>query len=190
MFWKRRRGLMEATTVYHPRDDRVIELDTAPRPDVGAPLPALVSDELNLYLAYIASEPDPGWDGTYARVVTPESPGEPIATVTFESPYSHFFGPPNDEAFHGHPLESRGLRPYSISEIVGSSWVHALERMNSVHPNHRPEHFDKYRHFVFAFHDSTFECVAEGFQVRIDRGSMRSALATMVNALRDEASML
>jgi hypothetical protein len=59
-------------------------------------------------------------------------------------------------------LASRGLGYYGIFEVVGSSWVRELEEMNRVHPNHNPRRFDKLRHFIFMFHDNTFEVIAEG----------------------------
>jgi hypothetical protein len=102
--------------------------------------------------------------------------GEPVALVSFTQPYAHMFGPPNDEAFSGHPLASRGLRPYSVSEIRESSWIRRLERMNAVHPYHKPERFADYRHFVFAFHDTTFECIARAFTVSFHTGSVAEVL--------------
>ena len=95
--------------------------------------------------------------------------------------YAHMFGPPNDEAFEGHPLSQRGLRPYAVFEVQASSWLASLERMNSVHPYHSAERFAKYKHFIFAFHDTTFECIAEGFSVSIHRGSVRSVLRSSAN---------
>jgi hypothetical protein len=96
--------------------------------------------------------------------------------IEFASPYAHMLGPPNDEAFSGHPLAGRGLAPYRVFEVDGSSWLKSLERMNAVHPAHRPEHFADYKHFIFAFHDSTFECIAKGFQFVERRGFVWSAL--------------
>ena len=52
------------------------------------------------------------------------------------------FGPPNDEAFDGHPLARRGLRPYGAFEVTHSSWIRQLEQMNSVHPHHSPPLFE------------------------------------------------
>jgi hypothetical protein len=34
--------------------------------------------------------------------------------------------------------------------------------MNSVHYRHDPERFRVLNHYILSFHDSTFECVAEG----------------------------
>ena len=96
--------------------------------------------------------------------------------VQFESPYAHMFGPPNDEAFSGHPLASRGVAPYRVFEVDNSSWLKSLERMNSVHPHHRSEQFAGYKHYIFAFHDSTFECIAKSFKYFERRGYVRAAL--------------
>jgi hypothetical protein len=55
--------------------------------------------------------------------MTPDS-DQPWAIVTFDS-YAHMFGPPNDEAFPGHPLAERGLTPYAFFVIQNSSWLRA-----------------------------------------------------------------
>jgi hypothetical protein len=108
---------------------------------------------------------------------------EPIAIVCFHGCRAHIFGPPNDEAFYGHPLASRGLRPYSVYRVEHSSWIRKLERMNSVHPNHRPEVFWNCQHLIFAFHDSTFECVCDRFDVSHTRRSMQDAIPQTVKLL-------
>jgi hypothetical protein len=55
--------------------DTVVELKNAPQSDIGAPLPFVWADDYRLILAYLVSEPDPNWDGTYANVVSPETSG-------------------------------------------------------------------------------------------------------------------
>jgi hypothetical protein len=163
--------------------DRVTELTGVPQSSMGAPIPLVMSDDHRLVLAYYVEESEPGWDGSTARVVGPESAGEPVAIVRFSPSYAHMFGPPNDEAFSGHPLAARGLHPYGVFEVTGSSWIRRLEGMNSVHPYHRPEAFSKRRHIVFAFHDSTLECVCDTFDVQLTRGSISSVVPTMVKLL-------
>jgi hypothetical protein len=165
--------------------DRVFELKGVPQSNTGAPLPVVLSDEHRVLLAYLVLEPDPTWDGTSPKALSQNTPGM-VALIDFASPCAHFFGPPNDEAFTGHPLAPRGLHPYAAFEVKSSSWVRRLERMNAVHPYHRPELFASLRHFVFSFHDSTFECVADGFQVSIVRGSIRSAVQKMTEMLRGD----
>jgi len=129
------------------RRDKVIPLALLPQCDVGAPLPVLAAEEGSLRLAYVSQERPNGEYG--------------VVTVTFLAPLAHMFGPPNDEAFSGHPLAARGLTPYGAFKIDNSSWVRRLERMNSVHPRHRRERYQRLNHYVLSFHDSTFECVAE-----------------------------
>lgn len=162
--------------------DTVEKLHDVPWPNVGAPLPLILCDEMNLFLAYIANK-----DGRRGRELSPKSGGVPVAIVKFLSPDAHMFGPPNDEAFEGHPLAGRGLEPYAVFEVQGSSWIRQLERMNAVHPNHNPERFlANRRHFVFAFHDSTFEVVADAFEVQLIFGSMRSALSRLVEMIGED----
>jgi hypothetical protein len=61
-----------------------------------------------------------------------------------------------------------------------------LERMNAVHPRHDPQRFmADLRHFVFAFHDSTFECIADSFESEAFRGSIRSATDRMISLLAE-----
>jgi hypothetical protein len=163
--------------------DKVILLPDVPQSSVGAPLPIILCDEHRLLLAYLLQEDTSGWDGTIVRVVDLESSGEPLALVEFSGYDSFMFGAPNDEAFHGHPLYSRGLKPYSAFVIEQSSWIRQLERMNSVHPYHRPQRYAELKHYVFAFHDSTFECVAKDFTVTEHFGSLAEILPEMQKRL-------
>ena len=56
--------------------------------------------------------------------------------------------------------------------------------MNAVHPYHNREAFmsDK-KHFVFAFHDSTFECIAKGFEMDIFKGSVKGMIPRMLERI-------
>jgi hypothetical protein len=163
--------------------DTVVELDNVPQSSIGAPCPMILVGEDHLHVAYYLENTPPGWDGTTVKVLSEHTGGEPVALVSFTHPYAHMFGPPNDEAFEGHPLKSRGLRPYAVFEVVHSSWIRQLERMNSVHEHHQPERFAEYHHFVFAFHDTTFECVAENFSVSVHTGNVAQVLQL---AFRDD----
>jgi hypothetical protein len=163
--------------------DEVVEIQHVPQSSIGAPLPLVVADERRLFLAYIVEAIDPEWDGRTVRVVGADTAGEVIALVQFARARAHFFGPPNDEAFAGHPLAERGLHPYGAFEVRHSSWIRRLEHMNSVHPHHTPAADAQLRHFVFAFHDSTFECVASEFSFDIREGSLASAVRELAGRL-------
>jgi hypothetical protein len=144
----------------------------------------VLADEHRVVLAYYLQETPADWDGSTAREVSPVDSDEPIAIVRFDRCTAHLFGPPNDEAFDGHPLAARGLKPYSAFEVIDSSWIRTLERMNSVHPNHNAERFlSGQRHLIFAFHDSTFECICRDLRFEFARGALRSVIPRMVELL-------
>ena len=165
--------------------DRVVELKDVPPSSAGAPCPILLSDERRTLLAYLVQEKPYVFDGRVLTDADVAMFARPIALIEFHGCVSQMFGAPNDEAFNGHPLWSRGLRPYGAYQVENSSWIRQLERMNSVHPSHSPESFlQGLKHFIFAFHDSTFECVAEGFTVFEHKGSFQSLLAEMHRRLR------
>lgn len=142
--------------------DRVVELTDAPQMCPGAPCPIIMATDFSLMLLY--------W-------LRDRRDGEDQCLVTFDQPLAHHSGPPNDEALHGHYLHARGLGYYGAFEVRQSSWVRALERMNRVHSKHRPDLYDDDRHFVFTFHDSTFECVAMGLSFERLAGNPTDLLA-------------
>src|SRR5262245_18529904 len=110
--------------------DRPVELEGIPLPDPGAPCPIVFAEEHQLVLSY------------WVRDEPPHPPAAaPLAIVRFCRPYFHMFGPPNDEAFAGHPLADRDLHPYGVFRVEKSSLIRSLERMNSVHRCHDPATF-------------------------------------------------
>jgi hypothetical protein len=164
--------------------DRVVELRGLPQSSVGAPCPVVVASEHELIVTYLVESTPPGWDAPSVRMVGTDTADAPAAVVRFQGSRATMFGPPNDEAGNGHPLAERGLRPYGAFEVIDSSWVRQLERMNSMHPGHRPERYNSYRHFVLAFHDSTFECVAKGYVSRLASGPLNKLAAEAAASLR------
>lgn len=163
--------------------DRVIEIEDAPQSSIGAPLPIVLSDEHKLLLAYILQNTPPNRDQSKIRIVTPATLGEDVALIEFRRYRSFMFGMPNDEAFHGHPLANRGLHPHGVFEIENSSWIKELEKINSAHPYHQPQRFENLKHYIFAFHDPTFECVAENFTVSLYQSSLKDVISEMQNRL-------
>jgi hypothetical protein len=160
--------------------DRVVPLEGVPQSSVGAPIPFLIADESRVILAYYMTPTRP-WTGG-PQIIDQFTSNEPIAVIRFDR-CTHMFGPPNDEAFEGHPLASRGLKRYGAFRIEDSSWIRKLERMNRVHSNHRPDPYWDLQHLVFTFHDSTFECVCDGFDVKIAQGAINDVIPTMLELL-------
>ena len=163
--------------------DEAVPLEDVPQSDVGAPLPTVVADEHRVVLGYILSEGIPELDATL--VSSDKEVGWSIGLVRFLHPYSHMMGAPNDESLSGHPLADRGLEAYGAFEIKHSSWIRQLERINSVHMYHDRERFlENKRHFVFVFHDSTFECIAHGYEVSLLRSTVLDTTDAIVSLLR------
>ncbi len=164
--------------------DKVVKLGDLPPCDIGAPLPAVVAAEHQLDLLYIASETDPNsdWDGSYVNVVGHSSSVEPIVCVKFIGPYVHMFGPPSEDTISDHPLASRGLDAFAAWEVLESSWIRTLEKMDSVHTNHNPCRYDDFRHFILTFHDTTFECVAFEYKFDVVSGSISSVASDKTKA--------
>ena len=92
--------------------DSVTKVADIPKSSPGAPIPLVLANERTLVVAFYLHVRDPAWDGTTARMIDPESSAEPVAVITFPLYKALMFGPPNDEAFSGHPLAKRGLKPY------------------------------------------------------------------------------
>jgi hypothetical protein len=147
--------------------DEVRELDFPPM-EAGSPSPRIwASEELTRLEYMLRTGPTPILsDNLEEAVRQAEAWGARVrdanVSVTFQHSYCHYFGPPSDETIFSHPLRLRGLQSYGIFEVLNSSWVRAFERFNSVHPQHERvrRRYKALKHFVFAFHDSTFECIA------------------------------
>jgi hypothetical protein len=150
----------------------------------GAPLPHLFVDDDRALLAFLVDVPDPAWDGTNP---VPKSPAgnepETVAVVEFDRCVSAKLGSPNDEALAGHPLYGKGLEFYAAQQVINSRWLKEIEAINSAHPMYRHSFWSDLKHFIFWFHDSTFECLAESFQVEVHRMRMRDLLSRMVDHL-------
>jgi hypothetical protein len=147
-------------------------LKDLPQSSVGAPCPLVFATEQGVHVTYYLNDVDPSWDGKTVRVVSPESNTEPSIIVTFHRVTAHYFGMPNDEAMHGHPLSKLGLQAYSYFEVLNSSWRDELEQMNRVHPSHKKEHYSDVRHFIFTFHDTTLEVLARSYSFEITNLSL------------------
>ena len=152
--------------------------------DTGAPLPFLLQNEYKSFLTFYVKEVDPNWDGSYVNVVDPGSENNVnLALVTFSCCTSTKFGSPNDEVLDGHPLEGKGLDSYTAQVVRNSKWIKELQKINSVHSCYNPESWSSLNHYIFWFHDSTFECVAESYKVEVYNTNMQKLLTQIGSEL-------
>jgi hypothetical protein len=159
-------------------------IDIGPRWDVGAPLPHLVSNGSRAFVACLASQSDPRWDGTYVQVVSPADPQpSPFVVIEMWGCEEIRLGGPNDEAMEGHPLYGRGLDGYRAHEVVNSEWIEEAIRVNSVHPRHSDAAFRRLRHYALLFHDEMLEALAQGIESRLVTGTMGTILNDLADSL-------
>lgn len=172
-------GEMEAYEVAYQRllgvERRLAEAESRPYAvlcecpitwDIGAPLPSLLQSDRTTLLFFLLSDDD-------ARV----------GRIEFENLSSTLFGAPNDEIFAGHPLHGSGFEPYRLMEVINSPWIQQLEKMNSVHPYHKASAYADTKHFIFPFHDTTFECVAKSFTASTISGRLADVVRDAVALL-------
>ena len=147
-------------------------------------MPHLFRSDCQTLLSFYVRDPDPNWDGTYVNIKSPGDGSENLlALVEFEGCVSAKLGSPNEDVFQGHPLNGRGLDSYTAQEVKNSIWLAELEAINKAHEHYDPERWVDQKHFVFWFHDSTFECVASGFTVNVYRETMAALLERVCHRL-------
>lgn len=134
--------------------------------DSGAPMPMLFEAGQKLFVMFFA--------------YTKEGEEDKIYTVEFNSPSIYKFGSPNDEVLSGHPYYKFGLKWYSFSEVINSDWIEQIKNINKVHSNFKEESWEKRRHFIIPFHDETFECIAEGYEIIKEVGSPEKKFLELV----------
>ncbi len=119
----------------------------------GAPKPLIFSSGSHAFVLFYRNVP---------RAAHEEGRFVPaVGAVEFLWVNSIKFGGPSDETLSGHPLFGKGLEYYAAHEVKNSRWIEEVEKINSVHPQHRGGWRDSLRHYIFTFHDETLECLAE-----------------------------
>jgi hypothetical protein len=159
--------------------------DPGVRIDTGAPLPHVFSSgSRNVVLFHSGLEPNPAWDGKTVTVIDPQDDDERhFAWMRFDGVMACLFGPPNDEALHGHPLWGHGLEFYSFHTVTDSGWVANLQDRNRVHPCHREEAWKALTHFIITFHDETLEVIAKHYEVGTLETDFKSAIEFITGKL-------
>ncbi len=164
-----------------------VPIDIGPRWDTGAPLPHVVGNGTRTFVACLADQPDPGWDGSYVTVASVDDE-HPSLFVVIElwGCRELRMGGPNDEAVAGHPLDGKGLAAYRAHEVVNSAWIEDAIHVNSVHPNHSDEPIRQLHHYALLFHDEMIEALARGIEARLIQGTLRAIMADLTGSLLDQ----
>ena len=147
----------------------------------GAPVPKVLSSDSELYIIFYSAEDK---DGMTEDIVQRDSVDDKgVTIVQFNRVLSYKFGSPNDETFTGHPLYKKGLKIYVAQYLSESPWIDELVKIDSIHPYHNPSKFKDYKHYIFSFHDKTFECIAQGYKAKYKNMKMYDAAVSVLQEL-------
>jgi hypothetical protein len=140
--------------------DEIVSLDLGIRPEAAVSGALCLQTESATFLTFNAmrsTDRMSPYGGPYM-----EDAG--TAVVAFKRCIVSCFGYPNDEARDGIPLYKD--MSYGICEVRNSTWIKEVVRMNRYRfPNTTDAYVAK--HFLFAFHDGTFECLADDFTLEV-----------------------
>lgn len=168
------------------KEEYVVECDLGVEWDPVTPCPHLVQSEENAFLAFWLRDPDIFGPSTRPRA-EPEFGTVPVPRVgvlEWQGCAGAVLGGPNDEAINGHRLWNKGLSACLwAGEVHNSSWIAAMDRVNSVHLRHDPDRFSGLHHYVLRFKESTFECVAVAFRLKLVATPIEETLLGIVQQL-------
>ena len=159
-------------------EERVVELQLGITPEAAISGAVLVQTEILTFLTFNAmratNRPFPG--GGYNL----EAAG--TAIIEFTVCTATKFGYPNDEAWGSIP-RTKGLS-YGIFEVENSKWKLELSQLNRyVFPQTREWGG---RHFLFLFHDSSFECIARDMKLEVTNESYAEIFGRITNRILSE----
>lgn len=163
-----------------PDDIEFSYLNDVPVCNYGAPCPMVVSSEHNLVLAYYVDRPRPEFDGTNPKSMSIHTDDEPCAAIIFDWVRDFRFGPPDEEECFYYRKYIKDFRPGEAYVTNMATWVTSVGLSKTkIYKLSYPD--DK--HFIFTFHDTTVEVIAEGFRVDTDTCSVHSMIARKLREL-------
>jgi hypothetical protein len=140
--------------------DEIVELDLGIRPEAAVSGAVCLQTENATFLTFNAVRPT----GRMSSSGGPMMEHAGRAVVRFKRCILSRFGYPNDEARWG--IAKYKGASYGIYEVRNSTWIQEVVRMNRCRfPSTRDDYVAK--HFLFTFHDDTFECLADDMALEV-----------------------
>lgn len=160
-------------TLFSKNDPMLLPLKDIPEADMGAPLPFVIASEHSVVqLLYYVAIYDLNTDGKRVNAKVHDDL-ETVAELTFENSQAHYFGDPDENSNRSHELFAQFDKSdefYCGFEVLTSRKISQFRL--SGYGMARGGH----RHFIFPFHDSTFEIIAKGYTARtLKRSSVLEA---------------
>lgn len=141
---------------------QIKELDLGFLMDNGAPEPFVFSNEKNLYLFFHKeNQNDNEW-----------------VMLSFKNYFLFKFGLPREDS--EHPYSKYGLSGYGVFETNQSPWIDELKSINKNDQAYLKYGWNKLKHHIIPFHDSTFECISEGFDFKEVKGKIKDIISKLI----------
>lgn len=140
--------------------DQIVELDLGVLPEAGVSGAVCLQTEGTTVLTFNAMRTTDRMS-PYGK---PYRDGAGTAVVEFKRCLIARFGYPNDEARFSIPRYKDVS--YGIYEVLKSTWIEEVVRMNRYRFPHTTDAYVA-KHFLFAFHDDTFECLADDLTIEV-----------------------
>ena len=138
--------------------------------DFGAPLPTILANENKLLLLF-------------HKIFQKDNE---VIRIIFKNYVSFKFGLPSEDSSEGHPYSKYGLGSEDVVEVINSDWIKEIDKIEQSSEDYDKDRFNKLKHYIFLFHDSTFECIAESFEIEELKGKSRAdALTKAIKKLEE-----
>ena len=161
------------------KENEIVDLELPVTPEAAISGPVLVQTDYLTVLTFNAmreTDRPTDWGGYYK-----ESAG--TAIIEFRGLSVTRFGYPNDEVWSKVP-RTKDLS-YGGYEVLNSSWLEELRQLNRVaFPDINL--FAGSRHFLFLFHDSSFECLASDFELQVSEEPYENIFARIQKRVLSE----
>jgi hypothetical protein len=130
--------------------EKIVTFDIGCLPEAAVSGPLFIQTERSAFLLFNAVREVSETRRDEAGTAVVELPGCLVTRL----------GYPNDEGHHESPFYND--LAYGVYEVINSIWVRQLRDYRKTRfPNPNPDWWGlEGRHFVFTFHDSTFECIS------------------------------
>jgi hypothetical protein len=161
-----------------------VPLEIVWRPEAAVSGPFLIQTDYNCFLTFNAVWRDTKNDNDLFE-------GGFKALIEIENCQITKFGSPNDEGLYQHPLSIKGLEEYDIFKVENSVWIEELTSPLFSAFKNDPK-FSAFvseseeQHFIFTFHDSTFECIARGLKATLSEKPIEEIIEPLIRRIMDE----
>ncbi|MFD2562877.1 hypothetical protein [Aquimarina rubra] len=144
--------------------NEIVIIDNHPECSIGAPCPTIVASEHKVVLSYYTDD-------------------DTICQIIFSHCFEFKMGMPDENMIEKYPLGASGLMDYEFQKVNHSSWISAIENQYKTISEYSRDG-RKYEHYIFTFHDRSFECISSGFEIKIsEKNTMNESMTDAIHEI-------